>query len=128
MEANQQPRKKSGAVKAFAFGATAAAAIALLTAPASGKITRKRIGSKLRKVGRAMGRNVVKAEKQAERKLSKLQRETRRNVRKTGKVASKQVVQARKWVTEHMPMNGHAANGKAKTARKPRRTRRVSRA
>ena len=48
----EQARRKVSPLAAFAIGAAAGSIIALLYAPASGKVTRKRIGMKLRVVGK----------------------------------------------------------------------------
>ena len=48
----EQARRKVPPLAAFAIGAAAGSILALLYAPASGKVTRKRIGMKLRTVGK----------------------------------------------------------------------------
>ena len=76
-----QKRPKSGIARiaaAFTVGATAGSLLALLFAPASGRVTRQRVAMKLREVQRAA----------------------------SGKLG-KGITQARSWVLDHIS-NGHA--------------------
>ena len=74
----QRPRTGIGrAIAAFTLGASAGSILALLFAPASGKVTRTRVAQKFRQLQRTAG----------------------------GKLG-KGIVQARSWVMDHMP-NGH---------------------
>lgn len=64
---NLNLKKYAPAAGAFAIGAAAGAASALLLAPASGKVTRKRLTTKFR----SMGRSAVKQLNQSKRLLAK---------------------------------------------------------
>ncbi|MBI2884864.1 MAG: YtxH domain-containing protein [Candidatus Omnitrophica bacterium] len=79
----------------FALGAAAGSIAALLFAPASGKVTRKRIAMKLRSVRSAAARQVGQAQKVLARKAGDLQ-----------KAAGKRLGHAREWMVNRM--NGHA--------------------
>ena len=95
--APQTPRTKRTVqtVGVFALGAAAGSMVALLFAPASGRVTRKRIAMKLHSVRSAAIRQVGQAKKVLARKAGVLQRE-----------AGKRLDHAREWVTDRM--NGHA--------------------
>ncbi len=81
---------------AFALGATAGSLVALLYAPASGRVTRRRIGMKFRTLQHATGRKLGQAQRLLARKAQHLQR-----------TAVRKFQDAREWMTEHVA-NGHA--------------------
>ena len=80
-----------GAFGAFLLGATAGSVAALLYAPASGKVTRKRIGMKIRSLQYTAGRQLGQAKKLLA-KRAELLRET----------ATEKIHDAQTWVTERM--------------------------
>lgn len=80
----------------FALGATAGSIVALLYAPASGQVTRRRIGMKFRGLQQATGRKLGQAQRLLARKAQRLQR-----------TAVRKLHDAREWVNEHVA-NGHA--------------------
>lgn len=80
---------------AFVIGATAGSVLALLFAPASGRVTRKRIGLKLRAIQR-----------DATRHLGHTQRLLARKAETLRVAASRKLSNAREWVAEHVA-NGH---------------------
>ena len=82
---------------AFALGATAGSAAALLLAPASGKITRKRIASKFRTMGRSANRGILQGKKMLAKKAVLLKDS-----------AVERLGETREWLMERIP-NG---NGK----------------
>ena len=81
---------------AFALGAAAGSIAALLYAPASGRVTRQRIGMKFRTLQHATGRKLGQAQRLLARKAQHLQR-----------AAVRRLQTARDWMTEHVA-NGHA--------------------
>ncbi len=90
---------------AFALGAAAGSIMALLYAPASGRVTRKRITQKFRSVQRSAARQVERTTRQLAKKAEHL-RET----------AADRLNGAREWMTGHMsngqarrPVRRHAA-------------------
>jgi gas vesicle protein len=80
----------------FALGATAGSILALLYAPASGRVTRRRIGMKFRTLQQTTGRKLGQAQRLLARKAQRLQR-----------TAVRKLHDARTWMTEHVS-NGHA--------------------
>lgn len=98
--------KKGKSFVAFICGAAVAAVVTLLTAPASGKTTRKRIRVKARKAQLIVTRNIHKVEHQAERNLNRMKRDAFRTAKQTGKVLAKRAQLVR-----------HAASEKLETAR-----------
>ncbi len=82
----------------FALGAAAGSAVALLTAPASGKVTRKRIGIKIRSLKNATGRQLKQAKKLLSRKADDLRG-----------AAAEKFGHTREWLSERIATNG---NGK----------------
>ena len=80
---------------AFVIGATTGSLLALLFAPASGRVTRKRIGLKLRSIQRETVRHLGHTKRLLARKA-----ETLRDA------ASAKLSNAREWVAEHVS-NGH---------------------
>ena len=82
-------------VGAFVLGATAGGILALLFAPASGRVTRKRIGMKLRSFQRETSRRLGRAQKLIARKA-----ETLRDA------AGQGINHAREWVVERVATNG----------------------
>jgi gas vesicle protein len=97
-------RRKSGigrSLGAFALGAAAGSAIALLFAPASGQVTRRRIGLRLRRISREAGRRVGRVQRVLTRKAETLREAT-----------AEKINGARAWVA------GHVANGEQQ--RRPR--------
>ena len=92
------PRKRSGALQAvgtFALGAAIGSAVALLFAPASGRVTRRRIGMKLRTLQRESGRRLGQAQRILARKALDLR-----------EAAAQRVHGAQTWVAHRMG-NGH---------------------
>lgn len=89
---------------AFALGATAGSAAALLLAPASGKITRKQLASKFRTLGRSATRGLQQSKKLLAKKAVLLKDAT---VERLG--------ETREWLMERIP------NGNGKHAPMPRR-------
>ena len=80
----------------FVLGATAGSIVALLYAPASGCVTRRRIGMKMRSLQHATGRKLGQAQRLLARKAQRLQR-----------TAVRKFQNAREWMTEHVA-NGHS--------------------
>ncbi|MCM8794683.1 MAG: YtxH domain-containing protein [Candidatus Omnitrophica bacterium] len=96
---NGRARSREGwgrTVGAFALGAAAGSAVALLTAPASGKVTRKRIGRQMRILGNATERQL----KQAKKLLS------RQAVQLRGAAVEK-IGHTREWLQERIAANGN---------------------
>ena len=89
---------------AFALGATAGSAAALLLAPASGKATRKRLASKFRTLGRSATRGLKQSKKMLAKKAVLLKDAT---VERLG--------ETREWLMERIP------NGNGKHHAMPRR-------
>jgi len=89
---------------AFALGATAGSAAALLWAPASGKITRKQLASKFRTLGRSATRGLQQSQKLLAKKAVLLKDAT---VERLG--------ETREWLMERIP------NGNGKHHAMPRR-------
>lgn len=85
----QRRSTKGKTVVAFALGATIGSIVALLYAPASGKVTRQRLAMKARDARRAAQRKLI----QARRVLAHRAEEVREN--------------ATEWIQERM-QNGHA--------------------
>ncbi len=84
------------AVGAFALGAAAGSAVALLTAPASGKVTRRRIGMKFKAIKNATGKQL----KQAKKILSQRAEDLR-------EAAAVKIGQSKEWLAERMASNGN---------------------
>ncbi len=96
----QQRRPAGGFLRAFGFfalGAATGGIFALLYAPASGRVTRRRIGLKLRAVQRTTIRQIGQARKVLARKAVYLR-----------EVATERLANAGQWVA------GHVTNGNAK--------------
>lgn len=87
----EQPRRigRGQAVLAFTLGAAAGSIIALLYAPASGQVTRRRLLMKARDAQRKVTRTFGEAKKVIACKAEQV-RES-----------------ATDWITEHVPHNGH---------------------
>ena len=95
----EAPRKGLGLRTAivFALGAAAGSIIALLYAPASGTVTRKRLAMKIRRFRSVAGRRIV---------------ETRRALaQQAGRVGQA----ASGWLVDHLP---HEANGRHRPLRR----------
>ena len=92
----KESRRQSGigrAIGAFTLGAAAGSVLALLYAPASGKVTRKRIAMKLRTFKQT-----------AAHRLGDLR-----------EVATEKVSDARRWVLDRISSsNGHRKSGSAR--------------
>ena len=88
----EQPRRigRGQAVLAFSLGAAAGSIIALLYAPASGQVTRRRLVLKVRDAQRKVTRKFGEAKKVIACKAEQV-RES-----------------ATDWIAEHVPHNGHA--------------------
>ncbi len=96
----KEKRQRGGigrTVAAFTLGATAGSIVALLFAPASGKVTRRRIGLKIHSLQRSATRQLTQAKKVLAAKA-----ETLRDA------ATERLGYARKWMVARV--NG--ANGK----------------
>lgn len=91
----------------FALGAAAGSVLALLFAPASGSVTRKRIGYKIR----GMGRSTV-------RQLSRTQRVLAKKAGALKNAASEKLEDTREWLLERV------ASGNGKHHALPRRAHR----
>ena len=92
-------RRRGSAVRTFcifALGAAAVSIVALLFAPASGKVTRRRIGLKIRAMRRQASQQIVTTKRLLARKASTLRR-----------AATRRLQYARTWVTNHVT-NGHS--------------------
>ena len=88
----KEARRRGAALRTagtFAIGAAVGSVVALLLAPVSGKVARKRIGMKLQNLQRRASRQFRSLERTASRKLGK------------------QITSARSWMSNHLP-NGHA--------------------
>lgn len=87
----RQPRRNGRGRTAFAFalGAAAGSIIALLYAPASGEVTRRRLLMKAREAQRKAARKLGQAQKVLACKAEQV-RES-----------------ATEWIAEHVPHNGH---------------------
>ena len=94
MEGDSRLKKVVGAAAIFATGAAIGTGITLLTAPASGRVTRQRIGRNVKKLKRAAGKRLTKAQRALARNAGKVQRS-----------AVKTFSHARQWV------NGQVGNG-----------------
>ena len=93
-----QPRQGSGfgqTIGAFALGATAATIVTLLYAPASGKVTRRRIALKVREYQRTAGRKLGQTTKLLARQAELLR-----------EAAAERFNGAREWVADRVT-NGH---------------------
>ncbi len=88
----------------FALGATAGSAAALLLAPASGRISRKKLASKFRSMGRTAARGLQQSKKLLTKKAGVLK-----------EAAVERIGDTREWLMERIP-NG---NGRHHTT--PRR-------
>ena len=96
----REPQRTSGigrTIGAFALGATIGGVTALLFAPASGRVTRRRIALKVRALRQQAGRQLGRTKKLLARKAEDLR-----------EVTTEKLHDARKWVT------GHLANGNGK--------------
>lgn len=83
-------------IGALAIGATAGSVLALLLAPASGSVTRRRISMQIRTYGRTTARQLTLAKKQLARQTEQLR-----------DVAVDRLGQTREWLVEHVvPKNG----------------------
>ena len=91
----------------LALGAAAGSVLALLFAPASGKVTRKRIGSSLRGMGRSTARQLNQTKRMLAKKAGAL-----RNA------ASEKIGDTREWLLERV------ASGNGKAHALPRRAHR----
>ena len=84
----REQRRRGGAFRtaaAFSFGAAAGSILALLYAPASGQVTRRRLGTKARQ----LQRNAI-------RKLGRTQRVLATKAEHVREAATE-------WITEHVP-------------------------
>lgn len=96
--------KLGQAAGAFALGATAGSAVALLLAPASGRTSRKKLVSKFRSMGRTATRGLQQSKKLLAKKAGILKDAT---VEKLG--------DTREWLMERIP------NGNGRHRPMPRR-------
>lgn len=105
----REPVRRGGigrTVSAFALGATVGSIVALLCAPASGKVTRKRIAMRMR----ALRQQTVK-------QLGKTQRILARRAEGLREATTQRLHHAREWVAEHI------TNGNGKRALRQRTVR-----
>ena len=96
----KEPQRITGIgrmVGVFALGATIGGVTALLFAPASGKVTRRRIAMKVRALRQQAGRQLGRTQKLLARKAEDLR-----------EVTTEKLHDAREWVA------GHFANGNGK--------------
>lgn len=106
--ARQTTRRRGGVIKTvgvFALGAAAGGIIALLFAPASGRVTRRRIALKLRSMRRQTVQRIGYTGRMLGRKAVKLQR-----------AATERLQLARSWVASHVN-NGYAKRPARQTRR-----------
>ena len=89
---------------AFALGATAGSTAALLLAPASGQVTRRRLASKFRSAERSASRQFQQGRKLLAKKAGLLK-----------SAAAEKIGDTREWLLERMP------NGNGKHHSMPRR-------
>ena len=93
------PRRPYGLGRAlgiFTLGAATGGAIALLFAPASGRVTRRRIALKVRAMQRESARQIGRAQRLLSRKAVDLREAT------TAKLSD-----AREWVVDHVTNGKH---------------------
>ncbi len=96
MKALGRPNQMGVTIGALAIGAAAGSVLALLFAPASGAVTRRRIGMKIRAYGRTTAKQLTLAKKQLARQTEQLR-----------EVAAERLGQTRDWLVEHVvPKNG----------------------
>ena len=93
MKENHSGRGK--AFGAFVLGAAAGSAVALLFAPASGRITRRRIAMKFKAVGRSTSRQLQLARKVLVRKATYLR-----------SAAAEKLGDTRQWLAQQVSNNG----------------------
>lgn len=96
----KEQRRRGGKLKSlalFSLGAAAGSIVALLTAPASGEMTRKRIGQQVRKLQNTAARRL----KDTRKVLITRADEVRES-------ATESLVHAKEWMAGRM-QNGHAA-------------------
>lgn len=98
---NRNLQKTAGA---FALGAAAGGAAALLLAPASGKATRKKLASKFRTMGRSAARGIQHSKKLLAKKAGYLK-----------EAAVDRIGDTREWIMERV------SNGNGKHHALPRR-------
>lgn len=79
----------------FALGATAGSVAALFYAPASGRVTRKRIAMRFRSLERSAARGLNRTRKVLLRKVGNLR-----------EAAQEQLGHTREWLREHASTNG----------------------
>jgi gas vesicle protein len=92
MKENRKPgRRIVRTVGTFALGAAVGSTLALLFAPASGRVTRKRIALKIRTLQRSTTRQLGQAQKLLARKAESLR-----------DAASEKLTHARAWVVERV--------------------------
>lgn len=77
------------------LGATAGSVLALLYAPASGKVTRRRIEMQLRTLGRSTGKRLYKAKRMLAKKAKKIRL-----------AATEKLNDTREWLVERAAGNG----------------------
>ena len=87
-------------VAAFAFGAAAGGIVALLYAPASGKVTRQRLAMRVRRIRQLAGRRIVQTRDVLARQAGRMQQAA------TG------------WISDHLPheSNGHRSRRRVRHA------------
>lgn len=90
----------------FALGAAAGSAIALLFAPTSGRVLRKKLAGRARNLGRSTNRQIQQAKRMLLKRAGSLQR-----------TAADKLEDTREWIVERM-----APNGNGKRHGLPRRT------
>lgn len=96
----RRPRHVARTVGAFTFGAAAGSLLALLYAPASGKVTRRRLGLQLRTFKTSTAKQLQRTRARLLKQAKQLRAAT---VEKVG--------QTREWVMERLPSsNGRHSN------------------
>lgn len=88
-------------VGAFTLGATAGSVLALLYAPASGRVIRKRIGMKFRALGSSTTRQIKQTKKLLLKKAGNLR-----------EAAAEKLISTRKWIAQNV------SNGNPKPLRR----------
>lgn len=92
MKRNLNWQKTAGA---FALGAAAGSAAALLLAPTSGRATRKKLVSKFRSMGRSANRQIQQSKKLLAKKAERWK-----------DAAVERIGDTREWIMERVPSNG----------------------
>ena len=93
-------------VRTFTLGLGLGGALAVLFAPASGRVTRRRLGSRVNELQRLAGRRFNRTRKDLLRTASNL-----------GEVAAEKIHDAREWVTDRVANGYTARHGRRRAVR-----------